>query len=567
MTSPEQPPDAATAPAAASDAPESASLSREVEALRHNQERLRALLGYSAQILWSSQGLERELGAPTTWESYTGQSPERSASPGWLQAVHPEDRDWVMEQTWRAKERRVPFEVRYRLRRADGLYVWMLGRGVPLLDAAGEVREWMGSSTDIHDQHEAEERARFLSRMGELLASSLDYDTTLEALAGLMVPTLADWCIVDVQHAAGHFERAQVVAAPSADPALVREVRAMAPVPREKPVYPPAVALCEGRASLVPEVTDTLMRQVAQNAQHLEAMRRLGIRSLLTVPLLAHGRILGALTLLMTRTDRRYSLADQTFAQELAHRAALSVDNARLYREAQEAIRLRDEFLSIASHELKTPLTPLSLKLQAIDRAAALHPDSPLTPLVRSHVAAGLRQVRRLAALMVDLLDVSRIVSGSFLLKRERVDLMAVVHEVTALFVPRAQQQGSVLRVSAEGSLLGQWDRTRLEQVVANLLDNALKYGSGSPVDVSVTVEPDVVRLSVRDQGIGIAPEQVGRIFDRYARAVSERNYGGLGLGLYITRTIVESEGGRVWVESQLGQGSTFRVELPLPPA
>jgi PAS domain S-box-containing protein len=567
MTSSDQPPEGAPAPAAASDEPEVAALSREVEALRRNQERLRALLGDSAQILWSSEGREQELESPNTWESFTGQSPERGVVPGLLAAVHPEDQDRVREVTQRAKEARTPYEVRYRLRRADGQYVWMLGRGVPLLDARGGVREWVGASTDIHAQHEAEERARFLAHMGELLAASLDYDTTLEALARLMVPTLADWCIVDVLHPNGHFARAQVVAEPSADPALVVEVRGMSPVPREEPIYPPAVALAQGRASLVPEVTDEVMRQVAQNVQHLSAMRRLGIRSLLTVPLRAHGRVLGALTLLRTRTERRYAAADQTFVQEVAHRAALSVDNARLYREAQEAIRLRDEFLSIASHELKTPLTPLSLKLQAIDRAAELHPDSPLTPLVRSHVAAGLRQVRRLAALMVDLLDVSRIVSGSFRIRRERVDLMAVVREVVALFVPRALQQGSALRVSAEGTLFGQWDRTRLEQVVANLLDNALKYGAGTPVDVTVTAGADAARLSVRDQGIGIAPEHVDRIFDRYARAVSERNYGGLGLGLYITRTIVESEGGRVSVESEPGQGSTFVVDLPVRPA
>jgi len=465
----------------------------------------------------------------------------------------------------RAQAERVPFECKFRLRRRDGCYFWMIGRGVPLLAADGSVREWVGVSTDIHSYRQAEDRALFLARAGEMLASSLDYDATLAALARLSVPMLGDWCLVDVLDPDGHFARAQVVTEPSTDAALVAEVRGLSPVPRENSIYPPSVALAEGRASLLPEVTDALLRQVAQSARHLSTMRRVGIRSLLTVPLLAHGRTLGALTFIFTRPDRRHDEADLRLAQELAHRAALSVENARLYREAQEAIRLRDEFLSIASHELKTPLTPLSLKLQALARVAQARPDAPLAPLVLSHVDAGLRQVRKLAELMSDLLDVSRIVGGSFQLRREPVDLAAVVRDVATGFASEAALAQTPLHVRAEGAIVGVWDRSRVEQVVANLVDNALKYGAGAPVRVSVAAEGGLARLTVRDEGIGIAPEQLGRIFDRYTRAVSERYYGGLGLGLYITRTIVEIEGGRVRVDSAPGRGATFVVELPLP--
>ncbi|WP_434382032.1 sensor histidine kinase [Melittangium boletus] len=538
---------------------------REWAALRQSHERLLALLSYSHQLLWSSAGRDPAWRHLSHWTDFTGQSPDGTLPRDWMDAIHPEDHAHLRRVLEKAHAERVSFECQYRLRREDGRYFWMLGRGVPLLDADGSIREWVASSTDIHAWRQAEERARFLMRAGEVLSSSLDYDVTLAALARLVVPMHGDWCIVDVLDAEGGFSRAQVMAEPSVPEALVAEVRGLAPVPSPQPVYPPAVALVEGRASLVPDVSEELLRRVASGPEHLAAMRRIGIRSLITVPMSVHGRILGALTFLVTRPGRGYDEEDLRFAQELASRAALSVENARLYREAQEAIRLRDEFLSIASHELRTPLTPLSLKLQALGRAAEAQPEAPLAAQVRSHVDVGLRQVRHLTELMRDLLDVSSIVGGTFHLRRERVDLVAVVREVAGRLGSEAVRTQTPLLIDAEGAAVGHWDRSRLEQVVTNLVDNALKYGAGAPVYVGLQVEAGLVRLTVRDQGIGIAPELLGRIFDRYVRAVSERHYGGLGLGLYITRTIVEAEGGWVRVDSTPGQGATFTVELPLP--
>ncbi|WNG19684.1 ATP-binding protein [Cystobacter fuscus] len=532
--------------------------------LEEEHERLLALADVSSQIFWTSAGIEKSVGGLPGWMDFTGQPAEALRGRAWLNFVHPEDRPHVKQALERGQAERVAFSVSFRLRRSDGQYIWMLGRAVPLLDADGGVREWVGTSTNIHAYRQAQERASFLARAGELLSSSLDYDATLAALARLTVPALADWCILDVLGSNGQFIRAQVVSADPSQESLVQDVRGLTPLPRDNSSYPPTLALQEGRASLVRDVTDELLRQAAQDAQHLSILRRAGLRSLLTVPLLAHGRILGALTLTLCTSGRRYDEEDLRFAQELAHRAALSVDNARLYREAREAIRLRDEFLSIASHELKTPLTPLSLKLQSLERAADAHPDSSLAPVVRSTVEAGRQQLRKLTTLMNGLLDVSLIASGCFELRREEVDLLSVVRQVVARLTPRAGKFRAPLVVEADSPVVGWWDRSRLEQVVTNLLDNALKYGAGSPVVIRVTVDNGVARLSVRDKGIGIAPEQSRRIFERYARAVSERHYGGLGLGLYVARAIVEAEGGRVHVHSALGRGATFVVELPL---
>ncbi|WP_404372332.1 ATP-binding protein [Corallococcus coralloides] len=561
MTSPLLDPSRVSTPPAGAEA----ALREEVAFLRQETERLRRLLETAAQVTWSTDPAREALTpVSASWTAFTGQTPEQMRDQGWLLALHPDDRAGALAAWERARTGPSLFSTRYRLRRADGAYVWMLVRAMPIPGPDGAVSEWVGTCVDIQAQVLGEQRSAFLARASELFASSPEASATLASLANLSVSALADWCIVDVLHPDGHFERAQVVTADPSQAQLAAAVQRLAPVPQERPVYPPAVALATGQSTLVPEVTEAVMRSVAQDADHLETMRRVGIRSLLTVPLLARGHILGALSFLVTTSSRRYGDEDLRFAQELANVAALAVDNARLLQGAREAIRLRDEFLSIASHELKTPLTPLSLKLQALSRAVKSHPDSPLAPVIQAHVETGHRQVRRLTELMNDLLDVSRISAGTFRLQREDVDVAEVVREVAASFAPRFALEHCDFQVEAPESVRGSFDRARLAQVLDHLLDNALKYGAGTPVSVRLVADGPVARLTVRDGGIGVPPEQRPRLFERYGRAVSERHYGGLGLGLYLTRTIVEAEGGCVSLESRLGEGAAFTVELPL---
>ena len=242
-------------------------------------------------------------------------------------------------------------------------------------------------------------------------------------------------------------------------------------------------------------------------------------------------------------------------------------ERERLLVELQEAVRLRDEFLSVASHELKTPLTPLSLRLQGLERSIQAEPGSPMAARLGKEVEVMRRQVKRLSDLVSDLLDVSRISTGRMKLLIEEVDLSEVAREVVGRFVPQAQRAGCELVLHAEGPVTGQWDRLRLEQVLTNLLSNSLKYGPGKPIHIRVEQEEDRARLVVRDEGIGIQPEAMGRIFNRFERAVSARHYGGLGLGLYVTRQIITAMSGTVSAESTPDQGATFTVELPLQPA
>jgi signal transduction histidine kinase len=239
-----------------------------------------------------------------------------------------------------------------------------------------------------------------------------------------------------------------------------------------------------------------------------------------------------------------------------AERSALE-ERARL-AQAREALRERDEFISVAAHELRTPLTALQLKLQNLERGMR---GSDRKEATRLEVAV--RQTERMAKLVDRLLDVSRIAQGRLEMAREHFDLAALVRQVADDFRDPAAQARAPLQVDVPEATEGCWDRLRIEQVLVNVLSNAVKYGAGNPIRVKLSSNTDQVRIEIADGGIGISDEDLNRIFDRFERAASIRNYGGMGLGLYITKHIVEAHGGTVSVSSKLGEGSVFVVELP----
>ncbi|HEU0029948.1 MAG TPA: ATP-binding protein [Kofleriaceae bacterium] len=246
-----------------------------------------------------------------------------------------------------------------------------------------------------------------------------------------------------------------------------------------------------------------------------------------------------------------------TTAEKAAER-----ERERILAELRTSIAARDEFLSIAAHELRTPLTTLELQLDSLQRVWNGGGNGD-TEKLRAKTALASRQVERLTALVESLLDVSRIATGRIQLELADVDLAAVVREAIERLEGQAARAGTQVRVTAPASLHGVWDRARLEQVLTNLLTNAIKYGGKQPIDVELHADARDVTLVVRDGGIGISDEDLGRIFGRFERAVSSRHYGGLGLGLYIAHQIVRAHGGSIEVLSTPGHGSTFTVRLP----
>ncbi|HKD19687.1 MAG TPA: PAS domain-containing sensor histidine kinase [Thermoanaerobaculia bacterium] len=244
-------------------------------------------------------------------------------------------------------------------------------------------------------------------------------------------------------------------------------------------------------------------------------------------------------------------------ARDISKRRRLEAERQRLLREAQQGVQLRDIFLTVAGHELRTPLNALKLQLYNLERKLAVQGH-------RDAVAKAQREVDRLTALTVRLLDVARMAAGGFEVDRAPMDLAALAREAAARFEQAASTAGSPIKVEAPGPVIGAWDRTSIDQVVTNLLTNAVKFGGGGPIDVRVEKDGGTARVRVRDRGPGVAESDRQRIFERFERGVSERSYGGLGLGLWIARQIVTAHGGRIEVESAPGQGATFTFELPI---
>ncbi len=253
----------------------------------------------------------------------------------------------------------------------------------------------------------------------------------------------------------------------------------------------------------------------------------------------------------------------EVLARENERRA--QAERERLLGELQAALHARDDFLMVASHELRTPLTSLQLTASSVLRQLARSAEGQPIPLavVDERMRTVKRQLDRLEQLVSALLDVSRIGAGQLSLQLERVDLVEVATEVLTRLRDEAARQNVALRLQAPDALVGSWDRSRLDQILTNLVTNAIKYGQGKPVDVVVAAAPEIAELRVVDRGIGVAVEQQERIFGKFERAASQRNYGGLGLGLWIARELVELMRGQVRVESVPGEGATFIVSLP----
>ena len=405
----------------------------------------------------------------------------------------------------------------------------------------------------------AERRATFLAEAGAMLDASLDYNATLANLAQLLVPALATYCAVDIVEGDG-LRRVQVEHADPGRRALARELLQFPRDPRQP--LQARRSLQTGRAQLVEHVDDPLLQRLAYDAEHLATLRALEPASCMDVPLVARGKVIGALVLVCdVASGRRYGPADLGLAEELARRAALSLDNARLYHDAQRATRLREEVLGVVSHDLRTPLSVVSMHTRALEELGES------VPAAVREAAFGIRaSVDWLQRMIQDLLDVASIDAGRMRLERRAHDPLLILMKAVDMFEPLAHAAGLTLAWEIPELLPRVMvDEDRVLQVVANLVGNAIKFThAGGTVTLRAAAEGEMLRISIADTGPGIAPANLSRIFERFWHDRGTAKVSGTGLGLAIAKGLVEAHGGRLWAESVVGHGTTFHLTLPV---
>jgi signal transduction histidine kinase len=410
--------------------------------------------------------------------------------------------------------------------------------------------------------HVVSDKILFLSEASKVLSSSLDYYTTLGTVAELIVTGVSDFCIIDIFDGR-KMSRVAVRVADRKKQKLANKMYEFLPSPSNKEaIYDTAK---NNKTVLIKKATPTWLNRVSKIKEERETIKKLGLNSHLFVPLISRGQTIGVLTTASMDPKFSYSETDLPFIEELANRAATAVDKARLYLEAQKALRTRDEFLSVASHELKTPLTSILLNIQAvIKKIQKTEIESPEIREIVKMLELSSRQSHRMARLINDLLNVSVASTGRLQIEKEETELIGLVKEVILSFKARLKDSNIQVVVDMDEKIVGMWDKVRIEQVIANLLSNAIKYGKGKPILITVKKLGKNAHIRIKDNGIGIKKVDQEMIFEQFKRAVNSKEYSGLGVGLYICLQIVEAHKGKLSVESKAGDGASFIVDLPL---
>ncbi|MHB8419545.1 MAG: sensor histidine kinase [Myxococcales bacterium] len=410
----------------------------------------------------------------------------------------------------------------------------------------------------LEEARRQQEQRGFLAEAGLRLGESLDPEPTLTTLAHLAVPRIADWCVVDLVEN----EELVRVAVAHRDPGKVRWAESLRHLTaRERASRPDLDELLRtGKSILRPVVTGEELDRSIRDPELRAAVAELNPQSSMTVPMRARGRTVGVLTLLSSDPARHFDGDDLALAEELALRAALAVDNARLFRDARRAVGMREDVLAVVSHDLNNILQPivaaggmLTRKLPDEGRGSAGH-----------YARIIERSAAKMARMIRDLLDAAGLDSGGLSLQIGEHDAVAIGREAAELYAPTAEAKGLFFESRLpEGPLRVRCDRGRIAQVLGNLLSNGIKFTERGSVRLELVPREGDCLFEVRDTGPGIEAALVSSVFDRYWRG-RPTQAPGAGLGLYIAKGIVEAHGGRIWVESEIGRGSAFKLTLPL---
>ncbi len=578
--------------------------------LEDREQLFRTMADTAPVMIWMTDEANKRTYFNKGWLDFTGRTLEEEIEFKWSNGVHPDDIDRCLKIYHDAHDERKPFRMEYRLLRYDDVYRWVLDHGAPIFDRAGEFSGFIGSCLDIHERRQLEDQIRFLAEASPVLTSSLDYESTLQMVAQLVVPKLADWCAVDMLTPTGD---TQLVAIAHINPEKVefgRKLREIYPVEMDAPQGVGNV-IKTGKSEIYPDIPEEMFEDSSLDESYLDILRSVGLRSVLIVPLRARGQTMGAITLVWAESGRRYSESDLRFAEELARRAAIVVDNARLYNDAQRAREelqklnanlearvdertdelstaienLRDEvderrhaqfemsrlnrllesrnrelqdFAHVASHDLQEPLRKI-LSFSALLRSEygdALGDDNFYVERIQD-------AAERMFNLIRDLLEFSRVASSGEAFTN--VDLSDVVAEVLIDLDFRIAETSG--RVEAEELCTIEADPLQMRQLFQNLIGNGLKFHrEGVPPVVKVRSRHDrsACVIEIEDNGIGFDETYLERIFSPFQRLHARAEYAGTGMGLAICRRIVERHGGTLTARSRPGHGSTFVARLPI---
>lgn len=539
---------------------------RAEHALRASEERYRQMFEAAPQIMWTNRADGSDTLFNSRWFEVTGQTQEQAASYGWLKAVHPDDLPRLRSRRDEGIREGQAYSVEFRVKTARGGYRWLMARVVPLRGESGKVEGWLGAGLDIHERKRAEDVQQFLAEASAVLARSLDERETLEQATRLVVPRLADWCVVDL-NTPGGLERVAVYHPDPAAAAHVETVRRHRPKPGSP--SPVLEVFRSGEARLVEHFRDEDTVAAASSEAHLAAVRVLAPRTLMVVPLMAREQVLGTLTLLAGEGRDSYTREDLRLAQDLAGRCALALENARLLTRLQRSLRTRDDFLSSVAHDLRNPLTVIKMRAALLSNEVTKQRGDLAPERLTAGATRILAAADEMGSMIESIVDLMRGEMGQRpSLRRTEVDMAALARDVAA-----DQQQGSrrheVKVHTPEAPIVAPVDAVRVRRIVRNLLTNAVKYSpEGSSIDVSVQRRAvdgaDWAVVEVRDRGMGISERDLPHLFERFFRG--ENVIGripGTGLGLFGSRELAEQHGGRIEVRSVEGEGSTFALWLP----
>ena len=534
---------------------------RNARDLAHSEARFRSLVQNSSDIICVLDRRGRTRYVSPSAERVLGYRPELLMGVSPLDFVHPDDHKAVRAAMARVQARPgLVLDLELRLRHARGDWVDVEAVGMNLL-ADPSIQGLVLNGRDITERKRAQALSRLLTEASAALAQSLDAEALLTDVARLTLPELGDWCVVAIDGRSGAGGMTVVAHADERRAADIAERWRAAGAGRLDGPVARALELRRPEVLAAVDADDLAVLLALPEGTPDPAVTP---RAALLLPLAAHDRLFGVWVFARARPDRDYLPAERELAEELARRAALALDHARLYREAQEAIRMREEFVSIASHELRTPLTTVKGYVQFLTNQLR-QPDwereriSWLTQQLQ-------RQVSRLEVLVGDLLDASRIQQGRLELRPELVDLSQLARQVLDHFelVPERTDLHTLV-LDAPEPTPGLYDPNRLDQVMTNLISNAIKYSpAGGEVRMTIRRLEDGAEIIVSDQGVGIPLAEQAGLFRPFARSETvRRSVNGVGLGLYITAQIVGRHGGTIAVRSELGEGSAFIVRLP----